>query len=114
MSLSKVLQQNLTNVNITLGSIEQVLCHGDANFSNAMQLKYPQLNSVAVHKLIDFECACIAPADFDLAMLMAVNEIERAEIALINDQYISINQAHLALSTIHSSISNTWLRPLHY
>lgn len=107
MSLSKVLQQNLTNVNITLGSIEQVLCHGDANFSNAMQLKYPQLNSVAVHKLIDFECACIAPVDFDLAMLMAVNEIERAKIALINDQYISINQAHLAANNIADIVDNS-------
>lgn len=107
LSLSNVLQQNLKNVNITLGSIEQVFCHGDANFSNAMQLKYPQLNSVAVHKLIDFECACIAPVDFDLAMLMAVNEIERAKVTVMIDQYYAINKSHLAANNIANIVDNS-------
>ena len=80
---------------------ENITCN-DVLLNNLMSL-----SMVLQQNLIDFECACIAPVDFDLAMLMAVNEIERAKIALINDQYISINQAHLAANNTVDIVDNS-------
>lgn len=58
-----------------------VCCHGDLNFSNILidQKKHTWL--------IDYECACIAPAEFDLAMFIAVNNITENKISIITKQY---------------------------
>jgi len=37
--------------------------------------------------LIDFECACIAPIEYELGMMMAVNEIENSKIEWVKTQY---------------------------
>ena len=83
-SLLAVLKHNLSKItNIVLNS-EKVLCHGDANFANAMRIKSEHKSSTALYQLIDFECACIAPREYDIAMLLAVNEIERNKIKTFN------------------------------
>ncbi|MBL4940565.1 MAG: phosphotransferase [Colwellia sp.] len=58
-----------------------VCCHGDLNFSNVLidQQKHTWL--------VDFECACLAPAEFDLAMFIAVNNISENKISGIITQY---------------------------
>ena len=58
-----------------------VCCHGDLNFSNV--IIDPQ------HKawLIDYECACLAPAAYDLAMFIAVNNISKDSIATVVKYY---------------------------
>lgn len=58
-----------------------VCCHGDLNFSNIL------IDKKKHTWLVDYECACSAPIEYDLAMLIAVNNIPENKIALIIAQY---------------------------
>lgn len=75
----------LSLVQSTLPPLNQpqqlVCCHGDLNFSNVL---------VDQHKhawLVDYECASSAPAEFDLAMFIAINNIADNKISIIIEQY---------------------------
>lgn len=48
----------------------QLFCHGDINFNNILCDK---VNNKSY--LIDFDCTCLAEPAFDLAMMIAVNEL---------------------------------------
>lgn len=61
-----------------------VCCHGDLNFSNVLTCAH---NSW----VIDFECVCKAPAEYDLAMFIAVNNIASNRIPLVIKQYQSLS-----------------------
>jgi len=50
------------------------VCHGDANFSNVLLAK----NENNKPYLVDFECACKADIEFDLAMLLAINNLDKS------------------------------------
>lgn len=52
-----------------LSGAENVLCHGDINYSNILVDKTQEA------WLIDFECSHLAPVEFDLSMFIAVNNI---------------------------------------
>ncbi len=57
-----------------------VLCHGDINFTNIL------LDEEQKPWLIDFECAHLAPVEFDLAMFIAINNIANCRITgIVND-----------------------------
>jgi len=58
-----------------------VCCHGDLNFSNIL------ISPVKKSYLIDFECAYSAPAEYDLAMFIAVNHISKNKTSTIIDLY---------------------------
>jgi len=58
-----------------------VCCHGDLNFSNVL------IDQMKNTYLVDFECACTAPAEYDLAMFIAVNNIEKNKVATIVEHY---------------------------
>jgi thiamine kinase-like enzyme len=58
--VQSIVQSSSTNI---------VCCHSDINFSNVLIDANQQL------WLIDFEYACEAPAEFDIAMFMAINNI---------------------------------------
>ncbi|WP_143323605.1 phosphotransferase [Cognaticolwellia aestuarii] len=88
--LSEHLQQNLRHIlDEQSTDITQVFCHGDANFSNVLIANNGllSLNNDDCF-LVDFECACIAPAEYDLAMMMAVNGIEANKIRKICQDYL--------------------------
>lgn len=61
--------------------VNTVCCHGDLNFSNVL------ITAKSEALLIDFECACSAPIEYDLAMFIAVNNIENHEIAMVLQCY---------------------------
>ena len=86
-SLVNVLQQNLAETHKIVQHTKQVFCHGDANYSNVIALKNVTKNSESLYKIIDFECACIAPIEYDLAMLMAVNSIDSSKVEMITSLY---------------------------
>lgn len=68
-------------------SRDDVFCHGDINFSNIM---------VDTHQtpwLIDFECCCIAPIEFDIAMFVAINTLDYQQTPSLIKRYESL-QAH--------------------
>lgn len=95
LSLLAALAHNLTKVENRVLNRKLVLCHGDANFSNAIQIKSGANNEKNLNQLIDFECACIAPKEYDFAMLLAVNEIKRSKISSIKFPEIESKNALL-------------------
>lgn len=62
-------------------NIKAVSCHGDLNFSNVLMSQSHNT------WLVDYECACTAPIEYDLAMLIAVNNLASDKIAIIIEQY---------------------------
>ncbi|MCW8832272.1 MAG: phosphotransferase [Colwellia sp.] len=74
-ALAKQLTAQLSNTE------HKVCCHGDLNFSNIL------ISQKSNPWLLDFECACTAPAEFDLAMFIAINNIADEKIAMIINQY---------------------------
>lgn len=64
-------------------NIELVSCHGDLNFNNIL------IEQSKRSWLIDFECSCKAPAEFDIAMLIAVNELTLEHVNEVSNQYLA-------------------------
>lgn len=66
-----------------LSSVESlVLCHGDINFSNV--LVSPSGDDIL---LIDYECSSYAEREFDIAMMMAINDISQDKVLEVIAQY---------------------------
>ncbi len=87
--LCELLRQNLMNATEQVADLQQVFCHGDANFSNVFALENTMVADDAKgYLLIDFECACIAPREYDVAMLMAVNGISLSNIEIMHRLYL--------------------------
>ncbi|MBO9490637.1 phosphotransferase [Endozoicomonas sp. G2_1] len=57
------------------------LCHGDLNFNNLI------VDQQSNGRLIDFESACLAEVEFDLAMLVAVNLLTDIDLNHLVSQY---------------------------
>jgi thiamine kinase-like enzyme len=84
MTISASVLQKLTQISNEVGLSNGVFCHGDANFSNIIKAtNVPDSNTVTNanhhYQLIDFGCSSVAPIEYDIAMLMAVNEIEASK-----------------------------------
>lgn len=62
-------------------SLNNVCCHGDLNFSNVL------MNQAQNTWLVDYECACIAPIEYDLAMFIAVNSLDNNDRTRTIEQY---------------------------
>ncbi len=78
--ISKSLSTNIESI-IAQTKTGNVICHGDINFSNILQ------DNCNRAWLIDFECAQLAPAEFELAMFIAVNNIAEKDITGLVAQY---------------------------
>lgn len=85
--LSKQLLSNLETSLKLLPELASVICHGDANFSNVLHVNIDSKNPLKSYQLIDFECAQLAPFTYDIAMLMAVNDIELTQADFILTEY---------------------------
>jgi thiamine kinase-like enzyme len=77
-ALSQLAQLILAPLNVSRNS---VCCHGDLNFSNVL------INQVQRTWLVDYECACTAPIEYDLAMFIAVNSLGSDDRTIIIEQY---------------------------
>ena len=64
--VQKIIEQLSQELHIGSSTV----CHGDINFSNIILTDKPWI--------IDFECSCLADAEFDIAMMIAVNELTLA------------------------------------
>ena len=80
-------------------NIELVSCHGDLNFNNIL------VEQSKRSWLIDFECSCKAPAEFDIAMLIAVNELTLEHINELINQYL----ARMPQSKLNAQVINYFL-----
>lgn len=79
-------------------SKDGVCCHGDLNFSNVL------INLEQRTWLVDYECACTAPIEYDLAMFVAVNNLAIDKINIIIEQY-----EHQSSVNIDSKLLNHYL-----
>lgn len=59
-----------------------IICHGDINFTNIIVAERSWL--------IDFDCAIFADAEFDIAMMISINELIGPDVALCIDECINI------------------------
>ncbi len=93
---------------LKVGQSNDVFCHGDANFSNVIKKENSKKNTDnSCYQLIDFECACIAPIEYELAMLMAVNEIQSSKTEQIIALYCQLSsQLHYSNSPQLSRLTN--------
>jgi thiamine kinase-like enzyme len=88
MTIAESVLQELAQLENEVGQSKEVFCHGDANFSNVIKLENSHsINVNSRYQLIDFECACIAPIEYDIAMMMAVNEIKISKVKWVVAQY---------------------------
>jgi len=62
---------------------KDVCCHGDVNFTNVLMDK---TNNTW---LVDYECACMAPIEFDIAMCISINNLDGNELSMFVKQYES-------------------------
>ena len=97
-TISKSLSTNIASI-IAQKKTSNVICHGDVNFSNILQ----DISDRAW--LIDFECAHLAPAEFDLAMFIAVNNIAQQDITGIVAEYNNFAPT----CRLHSSLLNHYV-----
>jgi len=105
-----LLQQNLVKACSGVDNTKLVLCHGDANFSNVIASENSLVKGLdkdrkMSHQLLDFECARIAPPEYDLAMLLAVNDIDFSKAAMVNSYYQQLNEALNKAGNIVDNVS---------
>jgi len=83
-----------------LSGYENVLCHGDLNFNNIMYH-----HSVKDWRLFDFESCHLSHIEYDIAMLLAVNEYPITNLDQIRDNLlIPFPQLSLQLVTRYYSV----------
>ena len=70
--LQKIADYLATSIHVEAKSV----CHGDINFTNI--LLSHQNQPLKPYYLIDYECACLANVEYDIAMLLAVNHPNNA------------------------------------
>ncbi|MFT5757837.1 MAG: thiamine kinase-like enzyme [Alteromonadaceae bacterium] len=78
-----------------------VVCHGDVNFSNILFAKKPFL--------IDFEYACLAEPEYDLAMIIAINLLNSAQQKILLSQYEKISSVNICYENLNSYLSYCYL-----
>lgn len=101
-AIADVLLQELAQ--LKAGQSNDVFCHGDANFSNVIKKENSKKNTDNTrYQLIDFECACIAPIEYELAMLMAVNEIQSSKTEQIIALYCQLSSRPHSSNTLQQS-----------
>jgi len=69
-----LIQKHLTFPTGTNTGIKTVLCHGDVNFSNII------IDQQQKPWLLDFECAFVGDAEFDIAMFITVNQLSTESV----------------------------------
>lgn len=99
LTLVKLTKLLTNEINVQIASLKasNVICHGDINFSNiligSINDAYGSSANLARKKapwLIDFECAHLAPVEYDLAMFIAVNNIPFNNIEEVVENYMTL------------------------
>lgn len=93
----------LINLNKAICNFNQspisVICHGDLNFSNIL------IDKQAKAWLIDYECAAIGCAEYDIAMFMAINSISSDYLSYVFQCYQGKNKQLLEPKLVQSYLA---------
>ncbi|WP_286271003.1 phosphotransferase [Thalassotalea hakodatensis] len=79
-------------------SITPVICHGDANFSNVL------VDDTDRHWLIDFECSIFTDAEFDIAMCIAINQLNDNAVSTMLQTYQQCSGKRLSSQLVNTYI----------
>lgn len=79
-------QLNTVSDSYDAKTLPLVACHGDLNFANVFYQGNAEPSDERV-MFIDFECLTLMPREYDLAMLLAVNELDETLIADVERLY---------------------------
>ncbi len=88
----EIIENFCRNFSIDTSTNVFVTCHGDLNFSNILSTNTSQ----NISYLVDFDCVCLAPIEYDIAMLLAVNSIEQKALPAVIASYQK--QHHLIIN----------------
>ncbi len=78
-----------------------VVCHGDVNFSNVLFTENPCL--------IDFEYACLAEPEYDLAMMIAINLLNAEQQKSLLSRYEKLSSIKISDKNIKLYLSYCYL-----
>jgi thiamine kinase-like enzyme len=79
--IKKIMPLQLTSDNL-------ILCHGDVNYEN-IRLSDSFNKDYLLDKtwLVDFECTCLAEAEYDIAMFIAINALIAEDVETVIKRY---------------------------
>ncbi|MBB6542298.1 phosphotransferase [Thalassotalea piscium] len=107
----KVLLKSILIDELLIDNASYVLCHGDLNFTNVLITETQRVNPT----LIDFECCCYAEIEYDLGMMIAINNLVKStdlQVTLTNieayltTKLISINKQRVTRYLLKSLLIN--------
>jgi thiamine kinase-like enzyme len=87
-----------------------VLCHGDVNYENIRVSALFNNESPQKHAwLVDFECSCLAEAEYDLAMFIAINEFSVNDIDVLIQDYQQFTNATIDEQKVRTYLACCYL-----
>lgn len=79
--IEKIMPLQLTSDNL-------VLCHGDVNYENIrLSDSFNKDHLLEKTWLVDFECSCLAEAEYDIAMFIAINALNAEDVEVVIKRY---------------------------
>jgi len=107
-AMASALKQLIESTSIDENITENVCCHGDLNFSNIL------IDDTNKAWLIDFECSIIAPAEYDIAMFIAINELGESSLPYVIEKYCNQYNKHNQQRYINAELISHYLLFCHF
>jgi len=87
-----------------------VLCHGDVNYEN-IRLSDSFNKDCLLEKtwLVDYECSCLAEAEYDIAMFIAINALGAEEIDVVIQHYQQYANLDINKEKVHRYLACCYL-----
>jgi thiamine kinase-like enzyme len=110
--ITLISNHNIEHIQHIVHEHNLVFCHGDINFTNILVscdvlTNKPIPQAQIKHYLIDFESGGLMPAEYDIAMMLAVNELTTNEL-----QYVCERYQHYAQNSSVNELNETLIE--HY
>lgn len=87
-----------------------VLCHGDLNYENIRLSHAFDKNQLAKQAwLVDFECCCLAEAEFDIAMFIAINKLSMSDMDTVIQCYQQYSNSTLKIEKVRRYLACCYL-----
>ena len=101
--IEKIMPLQLTSDNL-------VLCHGDVNYEN-IRLSDSFNKDYLLDKtwLVDFECSCLAEAEYDIAMFIAINALNAEDVETVIKRYQQYTKISIDDSKVRTYLACCYL-----
>jgi hypothetical protein len=105
-------------LNITISKVvpnqadhkDLVLCHGDINYGNIrLSESFNQDYSLSKTWLVDFECSYLAEAEYDIAMFIAINQLDVADVDVVIQHYLQYSTVSIDNEKVRAYLACCYL-----